>query len=244
MAVAKSKRKKVPDGQQQLFRRGGRRRGAGRKSKKARPGRRHERRADFSARSPLHVVLRVDEAVRTLRRRAMYKAIRKATITAAQNQRIRIVHISLQRAHIHMIVEAAGREALARGMQGFQISAARYINRALGQENAHATIGVVESSPTCAAWRGPRRGGGTPPRRGCVFVERYYVEVITSPTQALRALTYVLCNWRHHGEDRGAESRNWLVDPFSSGAQFPYWAELAKRDAIWSPPTTQDPLVV
>lgn len=229
MAAAKSKRtkkrrgaaKSKPSvGQQQLFRRGGKRRGAGRKSKKARPGRRHARRADFSARHPLHVVLRVDDAVRTLRRRAMYAAIRAATTTAARWQRIRIIHISLQRTHIHMIVEAADREALARGMQGFQIAAAKYINRALGRE-----LGLG-----CA-------------RRGSVFTERYYVESITTPTQALRALTYVLSNWRRHGEDRGA-ARAWMIDPFSTGAQFPHWAEIANGGVMPPPQSAAERLVV
>lgn len=205
MAAAKSMRKKKGvgksggkgAGQQELFRRGGKRRGAGRKSKKARPGRRHERRQDFSARYPLHVVLRVEEAIGTLRRRAMYKAIREATLTAARGQRIRLIHLSLQRSHIHMIVEAADREMLARGMQGFQVAAARAINRALG-------------------------------RKGRVFVDRYYVEIIKTPTQALRALTYVLCNFRHHGEDRCGDARTWLVDPFSTGDQFDGWVEVER----------------
>lgn len=231
MAAAKSKRRKRGGkpttrhggAQQHLFRRGGKRRGPGRKSRKARPGRRHERRAEFPARNPLHVVLRVDEEVRTLRRRAMYKAIRTATLTAAQRQRIRIVHISLQRTHLHLIVEAAGREALARGMQGFQISCARHINRAVGIE----------------------RGAG--PRRGRVFADRYYVEIIATPTQALRALTYVLCNWRHHGEDRVAadiKGRGGLLDPFSSGEQFLHWVERERGQMLDTPPKIDEPLVV
>lgn len=197
--------------QQSLFRRGGKRRGAGRKSRKARPGRKHERRKDFSARHPLHVVVRVDDAIGTLRCRKMYKAIREATRTAALRQRVRIIHLSIQRRHVHMIVEAADREALARGMQGFQIACARYINRALG-------------------------------RRGRVFVERYYVEIITTPTQALRAIAYVLGNWRHHGEDRDAESRTWLVDPYSTGGLFDGWRERVSDDGKWL--RGDEPLVV
>ncbi|MCX5746178.1 MAG: transposase, partial [Proteobacteria bacterium] len=44
-----------------------------------------------------------------------------------------IVHISIQRTHVHLIVEASRAHDLARGLQGFQISAARRINRALGR---------------------------------------------------------------------------------------------------------------
>ena len=115
----------------------------------------------------LHVVMRVDPAVGNLRRRTLYKAMRDATITAALRERFRIVHISLQRNHVHLLAEAENAMALARGMQGFQISAARHINTALGVDKY-------------------RR------RRGRVFTDRYHVEVITSPTRARRALSYWL----------------------------------------------------
>ena len=140
--------------QQELFRRGGRRRGAGRKPKGKRSGERHEARPEFKAHQPLHVVMRVAPAVGSLRRRTMYKALREATITAAMRERFRIVHVSLQRSHVHMLVEAEHKMALGRGMQGFTISAAKNINLAFGD--------------------GEKR------RRGKVFSDRYHVEVIRS----------------------------------------------------------------
>ena len=54
----------------------------------------------------------------------------------------RIVHISIQRNHLHLLVEASDRRALARGMQSFAINAARAIQRAPGNVFAyryHAT---------------------------------------------------------------------------------------------------------
>lgn len=239
--------------QQRLFRRGGKRRGAGRKSSKVRPGRRHARREDFSARHPLHVVLRIEENIGTLRRRAMYKAIREATISAAAHQRIRIVHASLQHNHVHMIVEAANRDLLARGLQGFQISAARHINRALGKELAHDAIWrpwriaartPAPASTTPAAKPSPGNRNRAPRRRGRVFADRYYVEIITSPTQAHRALSYCLNNWRKHGEDRAGLASTWLVDPFSSAILFPHWLELANQHLMWPIRATYAPLCV
>ena len=88
--------------------------------------------------------MRVVSAVGSLRRRAMYKAMRDATITAALRERFRIVHISLQRNHVHLLVEAEHKAALARGMQGFMISAARHINTALGMASVG---GAARSSP-------------------------------------------------------------------------------------------------
>src|SRR5215475_2692656 len=152
--------------QQKLFRRGGKRRGAGRKPNGPRAGERHAARPSFKPKQPLHVVMRVAPSVGSLRRRKMYKAMRDATITAALREWFRIVHISLQRDHVHLIVEADDKAALSRGMQGFLISAARHINTALGD--------------------GARR------RRGKVFSDRYHVEVITTPTRARHAISYIL----------------------------------------------------
>jgi REP element-mobilizing transposase RayT len=124
----------------------------------------------------------------------MYKAMRDATITAALREWFRIVQISLQRDHVHLIVEAEDKEALGRGMQSFAVSAARHINTALGD--------------------GVRR------RRAKVFADRYHLTVLRSPTQARHALSYVMNNWRKHGEDREGLASTWLVDPFSSGILF------------------------
>ena len=44
----------------------------------------------------------------------------------------RIAHLSVQTNHIHLIVEATTKDVLARGLQGFQISAAKHINAAAG----------------------------------------------------------------------------------------------------------------
>jgi len=216
--VAKSKRERKRHVQQQLFRHGGKRRGAGRKPKGSRAGECHAARPALKPNHPLHVVMRVQSVVGSLRRRDMYKAMRAASITAALREWFRIVHISLQRTHVHMIVEATDPAALARGMQGFQISAARHINTALGS--------------------GGRR------RRGKVFADRYHAEVITTPTRARHAISYVLSNWRRHGEDREGLTSTWLVDPFSSGISFPDWKELQDEACMWPIRETYDPLIV
>jgi REP element-mobilizing transposase RayT len=215
---AAAKRPRKQHVQQDLFRRGGKRKGAGRKPKGARAGARHQERPEIKSRYPLHVVMRVVPQVGSMRRRPMYKAIREATIIAALRERFRIVHVSLQRTHVHMLVEAETKEALARGMQGFQISAARNINTALGDKY--------------------RR------RRGKVFEDRYHVEVIESPTRARRALVYILNNWRKHREDQQGLASTWLVDPFSTGILFPDWQELEGKDFMWKMRETYEPLVV
>ncbi|HEX3476899.1 MAG TPA: transposase [Kofleriaceae bacterium] len=216
--AAKQKRERKRHVQQQLFRRGGKRRGAGRKPRGARAGEVHDARPAFKAYQPVHVVMRVVPAVGSLRRRAMYKAMRDATITAALRERFRIVHVSLQRNHVHLLIEAEHKAALARGMQGFLISAARHINTALGD--------------------GKRR------RCGKVFADRYHLTVIKTPTQARHAIAYCLGNWRHHKEDQHGLARTWLVDPFSTGILFPDWKELEDKPVMWPIRETYDPLVV
>jgi REP element-mobilizing transposase RayT len=218
MRSSRPKRRPKRSAQQELFRRGGKRRGAGRKRKCPRAGERHAARPSFKPYHALHVVMRVAPEVGSLRRRAMYKAIREATITAALRERFRIVHVSLQRTHVHLLIEADHKLALARGMQGFTISAARNINTALGD--------------------GVRR------RRSKVFADRYHVEVITTPTRAYHALGYILGNWRKHGEDRHGLASTWLVDPFSSAISFPDWQELQDQPWMWPIRETYDPLVV
>src|SRR4051812_6466702 len=103
--------------------RGGKRPGAGRPPKGERAGERHERRPFHDASQPVHVVLRTVKAVGSLRRRQTYHAIRRATQVAARREDFRIVHLSIQRTHVHLLVEAKSMVALASGMQGFQISA-------------------------------------------------------------------------------------------------------------------------
>ncbi len=48
-------------------------------------------------------------------------------------------------------------------------------------------------------------------RRGRVFVDRYHMRELRTPTEVKNAVHYVRYNWRHHGGDQGLP-----VDPFSS----------------------------
>ncbi len=212
-------RPRVRNVQQELFRRGGKRKGAGRPPKGKRAGTTHEARPEVEARYPLHIVLRLVPEVGSMRRDKMYEAVREASVVVAVRERIRIVHISIQATHIHLLVEADSKLALSRGMQGFQVSVARRINTLLGTEAG-------------------RR------RRGRVFADRYYLVEIRSPRQARNVLSYIMGNWRKHGEDRSGASRTWLIDPFSSAISFPDWAEREDRDWMWRIPDDHDPLIV
>src|SRR3954470_10051571 len=94
--------------------RGGKRRGAGRPPKGSRAGSPHKARPELCDRYPVHVTLRVAAAVGNLRRRCVYQAVREATLTTARREDFRIVHLSIQRTHVHLLVEADDEGALAR----------------------------------------------------------------------------------------------------------------------------------
>jgi len=109
---------------------------AGRRSsaKGKRAGAPHKARPFLHERYPVHVTLRVVGAVGNLRRRRIYQAVREATLITARREDFRIVHLSIQRDHLHLLVEARSKEALSSGMQGFQISAAKHLNAAISKD--------------------------------------------------------------------------------------------------------------
>src|SRR5882724_13577481 len=98
------------------------RRRAGRPPKnKHRPSERHKTRERFERRRPVHVTLRTVDRYGTLRKRDTWEALRKATRAALGRAGFRIVHLSPERDHIHLIVEADTNAWLSSGMQAFQI---------------------------------------------------------------------------------------------------------------------------
>jgi len=117
---------------------GGKRKGAGRK--KVRPGAAsHTRREELDARHPVHTNLSVLGDIDSLRQPDVAACIEEC-LRAAERARIaedrpfRVVHYAILRHHLHFIVEAGSKEALARGMQGLAIRLARGINKTLHRE--------------------------------------------------------------------------------------------------------------
>lgn len=191
----------------------------GRPRKYRRGDERHAKRPRFARRTVVHVTLKVIEAVRTLRRRSAYQAVNQALVAICERSDFRVCHVSLERDHIHLLVEADDDRALSRGMQAFQIAAAQYLNQ-------------VISSDTSTK------------RTGTVFIERYHARLVTSPTQAHRALNYVLNNWRKHGQDRRYECADWEYDYFSSAPSFEGWLEHGNEPCFRPWPRGYEPLTV
>lgn len=112
---------------------GGARIGAGRPAKGAHASEPHKLRPILSARHPVHVTARVVRAVGGLRRRRAYRAIRRALATSLARHDFRIIQLAIRSRRVELLIEAADRTALARGMQGFQIAAAHHLNRSVGR---------------------------------------------------------------------------------------------------------------
>jgi putative transposase len=117
----------------EFHRRGGRRRGAGRKPASGRRRVPHVRRPDLNPRHPTHITLRVLDEVGRMRRRDAFRVVRRAMLQQARRPDFRIVQLSIQGNHIHMVCEAAGQYALSHGIQGFKISVGKKLNLARGR---------------------------------------------------------------------------------------------------------------
>lgn len=175
--------------------RGGARAGAGRPPKGEFAGHPHKGRDAFRAKHPLHIVMRVLPVAGNLRRPVIHEGVRDALTTIGKHEDCRVVHLSIQRTHLHLLVEADNREALARGMRAFQISLAKRINRAI-------------SSPAKAR------------RRGQIFTDRYESFVLETPRAVRDALVYVLNAWR-----KVEKPSPRALDPYSSALVFDGWKD-------------------
>jgi REP element-mobilizing transposase RayT len=112
---------------------GGRRFGAGRK-KQLEKAPNHVPRLDLDPRHPAHITLRLVRGLPRLRQNHIYQVIRRVLALYLELADFRIVHISIQRNHLHLIVEAANKDALSSRLQSFVIKLAKALNRLWGRE--------------------------------------------------------------------------------------------------------------
>lgn len=171
---------------------GGERKNAGRKPKGAKAGVSHSVRPELDGKKPLHVTMRMLREVWNLRTRRCIAPIVVAMNACAKTDELHIVHVSVQRNHIHFIVEAASNEALTLGMRRLTIRIALGINRVMGRA------------------------------KGKVFADRYYMRVLADPTQTANALKYVLGNYQVHRARQGDPIRGEFRDPYSTSIDRPF----------------------
>ena len=80
-------------------------------------------------------------------------------------------------------------------------------------------------------------------RSGRLLADRYHCRVLRTPTEVRRALTYVLCNRRHHAAERGLRIERGWIDSYSSGPHFGGWCDLFRPPEAYAvgPPCTAQP---
>ena len=118
---------------------------------------------------PVHVVVRIRRGLPSLRTPRAYRVLERAFRAGKEKAGFGLCHFSVQRDHLHFVVDVLCREALSRGMQGLLIRIAKALNR---------------------HWHG---------RHGSVFAERYFARWLRKPKEIWLAVRYVLSNARKHG---------------------------------------------
>ena len=152
--------------------RGGPRERAGRKAA-ARTNVRHRVRPEHRWYRPVHVTLRRAKGLPSLRSQLLHDELREA-VRRTRRDDFRIVEYSVQRDHVHMLVEADDGAALSAGMKSFAVRAARRINKRVLR------------------------------RRGSLWAERYHRRDLGSPRDVRNAVVYVINNHlKHHEWDAG-----------------------------------------
>lgn len=111
---------------------GGARPGAGRK-RSPKSGVEHRRRVSVPKNSAAHVTIRTVRAVGNLRTKRRFHVVKSALSDGAERFGCRLVHFSVQKNHLHLIVEPRDRRALSRAMKGLQVRIARRLNKYLGR---------------------------------------------------------------------------------------------------------------
>jgi REP element-mobilizing transposase RayT len=183
---------------------------------------RHLSREPISGREPCHVTLKVVAGLRTLRDVRIVRAL-EATFRAVLGRRdFRVVEYSVQDDHLHLLVEAADRRALARGMKAIGTRVARAVNGVLRRSGPvlrdryhlrvlrtplqvrRALAYVVLNARKHLGRRAPRVGRVDPASSGPWFSgwREGVWDLGHSPRPApvAQALTWLLrVGWRRHG---------------------------------------------
>jgi hypothetical protein len=108
---------------------GGKRDGAGRKRSRPRPTVPHDARGNVREYQPVLVTMRLRDGVPSLRSRAAWECIVATFVRLRGRDGFQLVHYSVQKNHLHLIVECRDRDALAGAMTVYATRLAKALNR-------------------------------------------------------------------------------------------------------------------
>ena len=91
----------------------------------------HRARLPLCRRHPVHVALRVEPTLPSLRQSRLSALVRQCLREAREHGGLRLVHFALGHHHLHLIVEAEDAGVLSRGLRGLSVRLARRLNAAL-----------------------------------------------------------------------------------------------------------------
>jgi putative transposase len=203
---------------------GGRRAGAGRKS---RPGARkrvpHRVREAHAKSRPVHITMRARKGLPSFRVQLIHSMLLRILSRQRDKKRryageFHVIHFSIQSNHLHVMVEANDKAKLRSGASGLVIAFARRLMRQLFGKSS-----------------------------GKVWAERYHSRELGSPREVRHALVYIFQNFRKHGHIvRGTG----IVDRFTTALSFEHWEEpplfvaplaepLPIGPPVWEPDTSR-----
>ncbi|MBK9388264.1 MAG: transposase [Planctomycetes bacterium] len=93
----------------------------------------HRQRSTKKRGEPLHITVRLADGLPSLRRGSALKLVLAALSASSERHGMRVIHYSIQGNHIHLLVEADGRECVARGMNALLSPLARALNKLWGR---------------------------------------------------------------------------------------------------------------
>jgi REP element-mobilizing transposase RayT len=92
----------------------------------------HRKRPEIGPTTPIHVAIRVRKGTIKLRPKRIFRIVRTALVAASRKIFFRLIEYSVQRNHLHLIVEADDKFALSRAMRSLSIRIAKRINQVMG----------------------------------------------------------------------------------------------------------------
>jgi REP element-mobilizing transposase RayT len=108
---------------------GGARQGAGRKREGKLERVAHSKRPAIKSSHPMHITLRIEDGLTSLRNRSEYATVREALVAGADRFGMRLVEFAVLSNHVHLVCEADDERSLARGIKGLCVRIARSLNR-------------------------------------------------------------------------------------------------------------------
>ncbi len=135
--------------------RGGPRHGAGR-PRGIRPRVMHRHRERIVARVPVHVTIRLRSGIPTLRQPRFVRRFRSSLSEACVRHGFRVVHYSIQRDHVHLLIEAHTNHSIACGMKSVGARIGKLANR-LFQRKGKVLDGRYHLRPLTHTARGASR---------------------------------------------------------------------------------------